>query len=112
VTGNRRAPDINILVTGATSMRGGAVARTLRNAGLAVSALVRAPGAELAGALARGGIALSAGDMEDPASLKAACAGRTVVFSVQPAPFATRIAHWAEQHREQLRAATTPRRSR
>lgn len=80
--------EIKVLVTGATGTQGGAVARALRHAGMDVAALVRAPVAEPAQALAREGVALVAGDMEDPASLRAACAGRTAVFSVQPAPFA------------------------
>jgi len=80
--------EIKVLVTGATGMQGGAVARALRHAGMDVAALVRTPAAESARALAEDGIALVTGDMEDPASLKAACAGRSTVFSVQPAPFA------------------------
>ncbi|MFV2179904.1 NmrA family NAD(P)-binding protein [Actinomadura sp. LOL_016] len=85
-----RGSGIRVLVTGATGMQGGATARALRRAGLEVSALVRTPEAESARALAGEDIALAVGDLEDPASLKAACAGHTTVFSVQPAPFADR----------------------
>ncbi len=87
MTGDRNA-DIRVLVTGATGMQGGAVARALRNAGMDVAALVRAPEAAPARALAAEGVTLAVGDMEDSASLKAACAGRDAVFSMQPAPFA------------------------
>ncbi|MEV5829778.1 NmrA family NAD(P)-binding protein [Spirillospora sp. NPDC052242] len=86
----RRGSGIRVLVTGATGMQGGATARALRRAGVEVSALVRTPEAESARALAGEDVALAVGDLEDPASLKAACAGHTAVFSVQPAPFADR----------------------
>ena len=81
-------PEDSVLVTGATGMQGGAVARTLQDAGIRVTALVRDPGSAQARALEQEGITLAAGDLEDPASLVSACSGRTAVFSVQPAPFA------------------------
>jgi uncharacterized protein YbjT (DUF2867 family) len=74
------------LVTGATGMQGGAVARALHRAGVATCAMVRDPDAPAARELAREGVALVRGDLDDPASLTTPCEGRTTVFSVQPAP--------------------------
>ncbi|WP_160573582.1 NmrA family NAD(P)-binding protein [Actinomadura physcomitrii] len=76
------------MVTGATGMQGGAVARSLRHAGIRVVALVRDPASAAARALRAGDISLAVGDFDAPASLEEACAGCTSVFSVQPAPFA------------------------
>jgi uncharacterized protein YbjT (DUF2867 family) len=81
-------PEESVLVTGATGMQGGAVARALRGAGIPVTALVRDPGTAHARALEQEGIGLAVGDLEDPVSLASAFSGRTAVFSVQPAPFA------------------------
>lgn len=74
------------VVVGATGAQGGAVARALRHAGRPVRALVRDPRSPPAQALARMGIALSPGDLEDQRSLETALAGGASVFSVQPAP--------------------------
>jgi uncharacterized protein YbjT (DUF2867 family) len=82
--------DVRVLVTGATGMQGGAVARALRRQGISVTALVRDPDAAPARALAGEGIGLAVGDLEDRSSLAAGCAGHTTVFSVQPAPTAER----------------------
>jgi uncharacterized protein YbjT (DUF2867 family) len=81
-------PKISVLVTGATGMQGGGVARALRRSGIAVTALVRDPGSAPARELAEEGVGLAVGDLEDPATLSTACSGHTTVFSVQPAPFA------------------------
>jgi uncharacterized protein YbjT (DUF2867 family) len=75
-----------VLVTGATGMQGGAVVKAMRELGIDVAALVRDASSEPALALARGGIELVSGDLDDPESLAAACSGRTTVFSVQLAP--------------------------
>lgn len=71
------------LVTGATGMQGGAVARALLRGGHSVTAFVRNPESTAARALARQGVALAPGDLEDQPSLEAAGAGHDVVFSVQ-----------------------------
>jgi uncharacterized protein YbjT (DUF2867 family) len=81
---------LSVLVTGATGMQGGAVARTLQRAGVTTSALVRNQAGPAAQELAHNGVALVPGDLDDPESLAAALRGHTTVFSIQPAPFADR----------------------
>ena len=76
----------SVLVTGATGMQGGGVARELRRRGVAVSALVRDAASEASQALGKEGVLLTPGDLEDPASLAEACAGHAAVFSVQLPP--------------------------
>lgn len=73
----------SILVTGATGRQGGAVARALLARGAPVHALVRDADAAGARALRELGATLVRGDLDDPASLRAACAGVRGVFSVQ-----------------------------
>ncbi|MGW7481813.1 NmrA family NAD(P)-binding protein [Nonomuraea muscovyensis] len=73
-----------ILVTGATGNQGGAVARALLGRGWTVRALVRDPGSAAARALAELGATLHRGDLDDPASVRAAMTGVHGVFSVQP----------------------------
>ncbi|WP_458683495.1 NmrA family NAD(P)-binding protein [Prescottella equi] len=75
----------SVLVTGATGMQGGAVARALARAGASVSALVRDPNSASAEKLDRAGIRLQTGDLDDYPSLLTACEGHEVVFSVQAA---------------------------
>jgi uncharacterized protein YbjT (DUF2867 family) len=82
----RRNVELAALVTGATGMQGGAVARAMSRAGLRLTALVRTPDAASAQALAQDGIDLVVGDLEDADSLASACIGQTAVFSVQQAP--------------------------
>ncbi|AKT41323.1 NmrA/HSCARG family protein [Chondromyces crocatus] len=72
-----------ILVTGGTGKQGGAVARALLAQGVPVRALVRDVEAKGAQALRELGATLVRGDLDDPASLRAACAGVRGVFSVQ-----------------------------
>ena len=79
-------PAGSVLVTGATGMQGGSVARALHRAGVPTSALVRDRTGPAALQLAREGLALVTGDLEDQESLRSACRGHTTVFSVQPAP--------------------------
>ncbi|WP_328491500.1 NmrA family NAD(P)-binding protein [Streptomyces sp. NBC_00414] len=72
-----------VLVTGATGMQGGAATRALLRAGHPVTAFVRNPSSAAAQALARQGVTLATGDMDDLASLEVASAGHDAVFSVQ-----------------------------
>ncbi|MFE4360320.1 NmrA family NAD(P)-binding protein [Kitasatospora sp. NPDC056800] len=72
-----------VLVVGATGQQGGATARALLKAGVAVRALVRDPATARARAVAALGAELVTGDLDDPASLARAAAGARAVFSVQ-----------------------------
>ena len=73
-----------VLVTAATGRQGGATARALLQAGTAnVRALVRNRDSTSAQALAQAGAQLLVGDLDDPTSLRAACAGARAVFSMQ-----------------------------
>ena len=73
-----------VLVTAGTGRQGGATARALLETGTSpVRVLVRNPEAANAQALARAGAKLVVGDLDDPASLRAACAGARAVFSMQ-----------------------------
>ncbi len=73
-----------VLITAATGRQGGATARALLQAGTApVRVLVRNREAANAQALARDGAELVVGDLDNPASLRAACAGARAVFSMQ-----------------------------
>ncbi|MCC6710639.1 MAG: NmrA family NAD(P)-binding protein [Gammaproteobacteria bacterium] len=76
-------PDTPILVTGATGAQGGAAARALLATGFRVRALVR--NLEVVGAqeLARRGVEIVKGDLNDAASILAAARGAYGVFSVQ-----------------------------
>jgi uncharacterized protein YbjT (DUF2867 family) len=72
-----------ILVTGATGRQGGAVVRHMRPKGWKLRALTRNPGNPEAQDLARQGIEVVQGDLEDPKSLERATQGAYGVFSVQ-----------------------------
>nr|WP_233611936.1 NmrA family NAD(P)-binding protein [Corallococcus sp. AB045] len=73
-----------MLVTAATGRQGGATARALLAEGRTkVRVLVRNPEAANARALAAAGAEVVVGDLDDPASLRAACAGTRAVFSMQ-----------------------------
>ncbi|MBN8468892.1 NmrA family NAD(P)-binding protein [Corallococcus exiguus] len=73
-----------VLVTAATGRQGGATARALLAEGRTrVRVLVRNPEAPNARALAAAGAEVVVGDLDDPASLRAACAGTRAVFSMQ-----------------------------
>jgi uncharacterized protein YbjT (DUF2867 family) len=75
--------DKTVLVTGATGRQGGAVLRHLRGKGWKLRALTRNPKSAAAQELAKSGVELVQGDLEDPASLERAARGVYGVFSVQ-----------------------------
>jgi len=72
-----------ILITGATGQQGGSVARALAGKGFTLRAMTRKPDGEAAKALAKLGIQIVAGDLDDADSLKKALAGAWGVFAVQ-----------------------------
>lgn len=75
--------DKTILVTGATGSQGGALIPLLINQGFKIRALTRDPSKPSAQALSALGVEVVAGDMDNEASLEAACEGCYGVFSVQ-----------------------------
>jgi len=72
-----------ILITGVTGHQGGAVAQALQGKGFHLRGLTRAPDSERAAALARRGIDLVKGDLDDEATLRHALSGAWGVFGVQ-----------------------------
>lgn len=72
-----------VLVTGATGRQGGAVVRHMLAKGWKLRALTRDPGSHSAQELAREGVELVQGDLEDPASLPRHVQGVYGVYSVQ-----------------------------
>jgi len=72
-----------ILVCGALGNQGGAVVSRLLEKGWKVRALTRKPQSHGALELAKRGVEVAKGDLEDPASLDAALVGAYGVFSVQ-----------------------------
>jgi uncharacterized protein YbjT (DUF2867 family) len=72
-----------VLITGATGKQGGAVLRELAGKGFDLRAMTRHPEGEAARAVASTGARLVRGDLDDPASLRAALAGAWGVFAVQ-----------------------------
>src|SRR4029077_8849614 len=74
-----------ILITGVTANQGGAVAQALQNSGFCLRGLTRKPESERAAALARRGVDIVKGDLDDDASLRRALAGAWGVFGVQNA---------------------------
>src|SRR5258707_5320308 len=77
--------DRTILITGVTGNQGGAVARALEGAGFNLRGLTRKPDSERALALARHGVDIVKGDLDDEATLRRALAGAWGVFGVQNA---------------------------
>ena len=75
--------DRTILITGVTGQQGGAVARALQGTGFHLCGMTRKPESERAGTLARPGIDIVKGDLDDEASLRRALAGAWGVFGVQ-----------------------------
>jgi uncharacterized protein YbjT (DUF2867 family) len=75
--------DRTILITGVTGKQGGAVARALQGAGFHLRGMTRKPESEPAVALAKQGVEIVQGDLDDEASLRRALAGAWGVFGVQ-----------------------------
>src|SRR6201988_95628 len=72
-----------ILITGVTGQQGGAVAQALQGAGFHLRGLTRKPDSERTAALARPGVDVVKGDLDDEATLRQALAGAWGVFGVQ-----------------------------
>ena len=79
------AKDRTILITGVTGKQGGAVAQALQGSGFHLRGLTRKPESERAHALARQGVEIVKGDLDDEATLRRALAGAWGVFGVQNA---------------------------
>jgi uncharacterized protein YbjT (DUF2867 family) len=75
--------DKAVLVTGATGRQGGAVIRHMLPKGWQLRALTRNPSNHAAQELARRGVEVVQGDLEDPASLDRASRGVYGIYSVQ-----------------------------
>jgi len=75
--------DRTILITGATGHQGGAVAHALHGSGFRLRGMTRKPESEQAAALARRGVDIVKGDLDDEATLRRALAGAWGVFGVQ-----------------------------
>jgi nucleoside-diphosphate-sugar epimerase len=70
--------DQTILITGVTGNQGGAVAQALQNSGFRLRGLTRKPESERAAVLARIGVDVVEGDLDDEATLRfRKCAART-----------------------------------
>ncbi|MEV7438336.1 NmrA/HSCARG family protein [Streptomyces griseoviridis] len=94
-----------VLVTGATGLQGGAVARELVRRGRATAALVRDPDSAAARKLAERGVTLVRGDLDDEASLRAAMDGVSGVFSAQTFMASAGLGGEVRQGRAVARAA-------
>ena len=77
--------DRTILITGVTGNQGGAVAKALQGTGFHLRGLTRMPEGERAAAMARQGVEVVKGDLDDEATLRRALAGAWGVFGVQNA---------------------------
>jgi len=77
--------DRTILITGVTGQQGGAVAHALKGTGFHLRGLTRKPDSDRAAALARQGIDMVKGDLDDDSTLRRALAGAWGVFGVQNA---------------------------
>ena len=75
--------DRTILITGVTGQQGGAVAQALQGSGFHLRGLTRKPDSERAAALARQGVDIVKGDLDDDSTLRHALAGAWGVFGVQ-----------------------------
>jgi uncharacterized protein YbjT (DUF2867 family) len=75
--------DGTILITGVTGHQGGAVARALHASDFRLRGLTRKPESERAMALARQGVEVVKGDLDDDSTLRRALAGAWGVFAVQ-----------------------------
>jgi uncharacterized protein YbjT (DUF2867 family) len=74
-----------ILITGVTGKQGGAVAHALQGTGFNLRGLTRKPDSEQATVLARQGVDIVQGDLDDEATLRRVLAGVWGVFGVQNA---------------------------
>jgi uncharacterized protein YbjT (DUF2867 family) len=74
-----------ILITGVTGNQGGAVAQALQGSGFHLRGLTRKAESERAAALARNGVEVVRGDLDDETTLRRALAGAWGVFGVQNA---------------------------
>src|ERR1700742_1602386 len=74
-----------ILITGVTGHQGGAVAQALQGSGFNLRGLTRKPDSERAVALARRGVDIVKGDLDDEATVRRALTGVWGVFGVQNA---------------------------
>src|SRR5258705_3665292 len=74
-----------VLITGVTGNQGGAVAQALQGTGFYLRGLTRKPDSERAAALARRGVDIVKGDLDDEATLRRALARAWGVFGVQNA---------------------------
>jgi uncharacterized protein YbjT (DUF2867 family) len=74
-----------ILITGVTGKQGGAVVQALQRTGFHLRGLTRRPDSERTAALARHGVEVVKGDLDDEATLRRALAGAWGVFGVQNA---------------------------
>jgi uncharacterized protein YbjT (DUF2867 family) len=83
-----------VLVIGATGQQGGAVARHLLSRGWVVRGFVRDLDKPAARTLANRGAALVRGNLDDPASIRAAMEGMYGVFSMQTQPESSGV--WGE----------------
>ena len=68
--------DRTILITGVTGKQGGAVAQALRDSGFRLRGLTRHPESERATALARDGVDIIRGDLDDESTLQRALTAR------------------------------------
>src|SRR5713101_5986516 len=75
--------DRTILITGVTGNQGGAVAQALQGSGFRLRGLTRKAESERSAALARHGVDLVKGDLDDEATLRRGLAGAWGVFGVQ-----------------------------
>jgi uncharacterized protein YbjT (DUF2867 family) len=75
--------DRTILITGVTGNQGGAVANALKGTGFHLRGLTRKPDSERGTALARNGVEVVKGDLNDETTLRRALADAWGVFSVQ-----------------------------
>jgi uncharacterized protein YbjT (DUF2867 family) len=75
--------DRTVLVTGATGRQGGAVVRHMLPKGWKLRALTRNPSSHVSQELARQGVEVLQGDLEDPSSLERASRGVYGIYSVQ-----------------------------
>src|ERR1700722_2283175 len=72
-----------ILITGVTGNQGGAVAQALQGKGFNLRGLTRKPDSDQAAVLARQGVDIVKGDLDDEAARRRALAGAWGVFGVQ-----------------------------